>query len=855
MHIPDHTRTWLIDILKSNLFQQIAPFLVLFLIPTLVLLATTVLHPARLLYILTMGLESIGLGLAWLFSSNSKSSTSAGGSKSSGDKKAKKPPRTRAEQVTQNGTAHHDEGYYPGLVNISGTYCFMNSTLQALASLTYLQPHLDAITAKAEALDVPTPVIDALRELFHRLNKPHSSYHVIRPTDIIRVLSSQTEGRSNSLFYSREHQDAQELFQVISECIKNEINAVDKEAYRDRGLGGLANIPPETMRDIGKSIFDGLTANRRSCVACGYTEAVMHFALDNWQLAVPRLEAVCRLEDCLADYTRLEILTDCICRKCSIIATHKRLEAEVLKLEHETGPDMKASASKRDRLRKVRRMEARVRKAREEERIEDDLKDVRMEKVVSPASTKQAMIARPPPVLALHINRSVHYGHYASKNNVRLLFPEVLDLTPYTTSGNLSTVPTSAISTPPPTIPRSTTPTPSTYSNPRIIYRLAAVVCHYGQHSFGHYICYRRKPRHTSVGPEKRWSPPRIIDPLRVEDDSSSITKGMPNGDANGGSLDGSIESLYDSSSVAPRYVFDDEAESRPGKGWLRISDDAVRECGIETVLQEGMGAFMLYYERAMLDIPGVYPSSFEGGGRDGSPRSSEETLKPELRTVNLNGSVASLISEVGVGVRHSATQEQKHTPSLSQPDAHPHTHGHGTGKSKLEERGHTTGLSASINLDTRNGRTSTASIPISSPKPISPAPAGLSASLSLSQSQTLAVPGARIVRNVTSRSRSAAPRSRSTTESPAPPPEQSNGHAAPIPTTNGLHFDLSASAPSLVRTTTTSPPTTTPATAKATATSSSTHSSPTKSKHKSKHHSSSSSSRQQPEELTSKHR
>ncbi len=121
------------------------------------------------------------------------------------------------------------------------------------------------------------------------LNKPHSSYHAIRPTDIIQVLSTQTEGRTNSLFYSREHQDAQELFQVISECIKNEITAVDKEAYRDRGLGGLAKVPPETMRDIGKSVFDGLTANRRSCCICGYTEAVMHFALDNWQLAVPRL--------------------------------------------------------------------------------------------------------------------------------------------------------------------------------------------------------------------------------------------------------------------------------------------------------------------------------------------------------------------------------------------------------------------------------------------------------------------------------------------------------------------------------------------------------------------------------------
>ncbi|KAF9448963.1 cysteine proteinase [Macrolepiota fuliginosa MF-IS2] len=735
MHRPDNAPDWLIYILSSNLFQQIAPVVVLLFVPTLVLLAATSFHPAHLFRRFAMGLESIGLSLSWILTSSTKPGTPPSPNKSSNDKKAKKHIRSRNEQLAQNGSAQHaadtngqDEGYYPGLVNISGTYCFMNSTLQALASLTYLQPHIDAINAKAEVLDVPTPVIDALKDLFRRLNKPHSNYHAIRPNDIIQALSSQTEGRSNSLFYSREHQDAQELFQVVSECIKNEITAVDKEAYRDRGLGGLANVPPETMRDIGKGVFDGLTANRRSCCVCGYTEAVMHFALDNWQLAVPRLAATCRLEDCLADYTRLELLKDCICRKCSIIATHKRLQQDVLKLEHEISQIERPSNSKKERLKKVRKMEGRVRQAIEEERIEDDLKDVRMEKVFSPASTKQAMIARPPPVLALHINRSVHYGHYASKNNVRLIFPEVLDLTPYSTSGNLSTVPTSAISTPPPALPRSTTPTPSTYANPRIIYRLAAVVCHYGQHSFGHYICYRRKPRHPNVGAEKRWAPPTIADPFLQEDDSS--TK-----DTEGDGPDG----------LGPIYVFENEAASRPGKGWLRISDDAVRECGIETVLKEGMGAFMLYYERAVHEQPSVYLSG------NGSPRSSEETLKPELRAVNLNGSAVSLVSEVGIGVKHPHPH--------SHPHAHPRAHSHADASS-------VNGITA----ESRQGRPQQAQA------------VGLAASLS--QSQTLAVPGARIVRNVTTtrRSRSAASRSYSSVASTESTPmrELTNGHVTP---------------------------------------------------------------------------
>ena len=166
-------------------------------------------------------------------------------------------------------------------------------------------------------------------------------------------------------------------------------------------------------------------------------------------------------------------------------------------------------------------------------------------------------------MLALHLNRSVHFGTYASKNTARVCFPDVLDLTPFTTSGMLSTSPSFPISSHP--HPPSATAavaaataaaasqTTRVYNHnpapqpPRVLYRLAAVVCHYGQHSFGHYVCYRRKPRGSG-----RVEPPRL----------------------------------------------NDSFHATPGRGWLRASDDAVHEVGIETVLQEGSGAFMLYYER-----------------------------------------------------------------------------------------------------------------------------------------------------------------------------------------------------------------------------------------------------------------
>lgn len=127
------------------------------------------------------------------------------------------------------------------------------------------------------------------------LNTPSSYYRSIRPVEMIAALSHPEPGRRIPLFSSREHQDAQELFQLVSEYIKKEATAVDREGVRDLGFGALASLSSSsaavaaTSIDVSKGVFDGLTANRRSCCECGYTEAVMHFPFDNWQLSVPRV--------------------------------------------------------------------------------------------------------------------------------------------------------------------------------------------------------------------------------------------------------------------------------------------------------------------------------------------------------------------------------------------------------------------------------------------------------------------------------------------------------------------------------------------------------------------------------------
>lgn len=207
------------------------------------------------------------------------------------------------------------------------------------------------------------------------------------------------------------------------------------------------------------------------------------------------------------------------------------------------------------------------------------------------------------------------------------------------------------------------------------------MVCHYGQHSFGHYICYRRKPRWIGG----KWIPPTLVDPLLLENEQEEDAEKKPNGSAH---TTKTPEYFGSSSFGEGRYYWEDRTEEDvgTGRGWLRISDDAVSEVGIESVLAESSGAFMLYYERAIHPKPGVYLRSrpkktSEGVARDDERRTrsrsrarsvsvfeldmdglvegdgdsfsvdSEETLKPEMKVVDLNGSVGSLVSEVGVGV------------------------------------------------------------------------------------------------------------------------------------------------------------------------------------------------------------
>lgn len=77
-----------------------------------------------------------------------------------------------------------------------------------------------------------------------------------------------------------------------------------------------------------------------------------------------------------------------------MLATHKKLIQDVERLRETVESEPNPSASKKKRYKEAKRMEAKVKAALAEGRIEEDLRDLKLEKVFSKGSTKQAMVAR-----------------------------------------------------------------------------------------------------------------------------------------------------------------------------------------------------------------------------------------------------------------------------------------------------------------------------------------------------------------------------------------------------------------------------------------------------------------------------
>ncbi|KAI8967424.1 hypothetical protein BDF20DRAFT_234404 [Mycotypha africana] len=421
-----------------------------------------------------------------------------------------------------------------GLVN-TGNSCFMNSVLQALSSLPHLHIYLEHVSHTVPN-GVPLPVIRSLLKTIRTLTKPLNRRSSIRPTDIVTALSS------NRRIISREQQDAQEFFQLVASAMEVEGH---RTAITERIGGGLKDLlRPKTLkgyitrsaclrrqqqRNIKMSSnihgsssklenpLTGLLANRLSCMQCGYTGAIRHFTFNNIQLNVPR-KYTATLEECLSEFTEIEYLQDASCRRCSFETTIRQLSVQIEALQHE----LKRSNNLRKKSKSESNISSSNKKKKElltqivhieriKEKIINRLKAGRIDedddgdqandriklplvKSISRMSTKQVMLAKPPKILCLHINRSAfHTTGAVYKNACRIIYPEYLDMSPFCTNGTLHTQPNIPISTPSNDDNTTLIRSRRRGAGGNLIYRLMSVIVHYGSHSFGHFVTYKRR--------------------------------------------------------------------------------------------------------------------------------------------------------------------------------------------------------------------------------------------------------------------------------------------------------------------------------------------------------------------------
>ncbi|KAK4051260.1 ubiquitin-specific protease ubp1 [Microbotryomycetes sp. JL221] len=454
---------------------------------------------------------------------------------------------------------------YPGLLNAAGNLCFLNATLQSLASLSSLTTYLEHVPTLDNVL---TPVTDSLLSTLDALNTPSigTQPSPLRPKQLATALAHSSKQR-HRLINSSEQQDAHELCTMIREAVEEEVIKVThlvqtRQQQRNQGLRSIVelNYDDDNDNDYARSTMTRpdsispmsmsnttieqrtttsrdpwklLTSQTIKCMSCGYTRDVRHTLDEQIPLQVPPVSH-CSLYDLLREYTKIDLLSDYTCQKCSVLATLDKLKAQRdrLALSTSNGFDQVESSSdkqtlitndnsfqtlpldaststntlkqsktmtssRKDRRRKVQRLLDKLESIVSSSDFEKDLKNdgIKFEKIIGPAG-KQIKFARTPNILTIHLSRSVHYGRAgAFKNTCVVSFPEYLDLSPFcdysTTTTTTTTTSSFDESDTLSRLSQFASPNPNTTKD---MFRLTSLIVHYGSHQFGHYVAFRRAP-------------------------------------------------------------------------------------------------------------------------------------------------------------------------------------------------------------------------------------------------------------------------------------------------------------------------------------------------------------------------
>ena len=416
-------------------------------------------------------------------------------------------------------------GSPPGLGNWDNS-CYQNSVIQGLASLQNLPTYLTRSMFLRNSLST----VSALRTIIAKLNDP-SNFGLMfwNPADLKTMNSWQ-------------QQDAQEYFSKVLDEVGKEIAAGQMET-RSRA-GGMASLPgwqesttgsdryrqtenpksinikcSRSVRGIGqlsaelastltRSPLEGLIAQRVGCLKCGYVEGLSLVPFNC--LTVPLgSQWMYDIRTCLDDYTALEPITGVECVKCTLLLNKLQLERLYTQTRDSTG-DLNGSSSSTQALHVsvIDRLST-LERALDGDDFSDNaiLKKCQIpaNKRVSATKSRQAVVARAPKSLVIHVNRSVFDEATGTqrKNFAEVKYPLKLDLAPWCLGRQSSRKDEVEARE-----EWSVDPSKSMHSldmedivsskiggislSNQTLYNLRAVITHYGRHENGHYMCYRK---------------------------------------------------------------------------------------------------------------------------------------------------------------------------------------------------------------------------------------------------------------------------------------------------------------------------------------------------------------------------
>ncbi|KAA6408482.1 MAG: Ubiquitin thiolesterase [Lasallia pustulata] len=534
----------------------------------------------------------------------------------------------------------------PGLGNWDNS-CYQNSVIQGLAALPSLSAFLDTAVS-AGRRDHSRSTNYALKDIITKLNDP---------TNAGKKFWTPAELKNMS---SWQQQDAQEYYSKVLDEIEKEVSQdvenkpvnsglaesvnsvlerpdngaqpkevtagpnptrISKPLRSASKLSNLEPLPTEIASMFLKNPLEGLLAQRVGCMQCGFVEGLSLIPFNCLTVPLGK-QWMYDIRSCLDDYTALEPINGVECAKCTLLRNKEQLERLIGRAT--AAPDAVRKAAE-TRL-------AAINSALEDKDFSENTLSKRCQipakNRLNTTKSRQAVVARAPKSLVIHVNRSVfnELTGVQSKNYADVRFPKQLDLAPWC----LGSQPSKSSYRDEPehwnVNPRESMlcddedlQSEGTFSEDSRMYELRAVITHYGRHENGHYICYRRHP----------------------------YTLG------NGG----------------------DMASTSRDKRWWRLSDDEVSEVDEDNVLDQG-GVFMLFYE----SVEDVAPSrrssrdylhegfSVSFGTDSLTPAEVQKAVGPSTSTSDtfLNESVSNHVAEAA----EVAPLQVQRQPSADSPQA-----------------------------------------------------------------------------------------------------------------------------------------------------------------------------------------